>query len=60
LKHTTPSRISTHAYINPLVALILGMALAEEALTTRNVIAAIIIILSVAVITTYPVEREHK
>lgn len=59
LKHTTPSRVSTYAYINPLVALILGMVLAEEALTTRNVIATIIIILSVAIITTYPAEREH-
>jgi len=58
LKHTTPSRVSTHAYINPLVALILGMAFAEEALTTRNVIAAIIIIISVAIITTYPAEKE--
>lgn len=59
LRHTAPSQVSTHAYINPLVALILGMALAEEALTTRNVIAAIIIIISVTIITTYPAEREH-
>lgn len=60
LKRTTPSRISTHAYINPLVATILGWALAEEALTATNILAAIIIILSVVVITTYPAEREHR
>jgi drug/metabolite transporter (DMT)-like permease len=59
LKRTTPSRVSTHAYINPLVAMILGWALAEEALTARNVLAAIIILISVAVITTYAAESEH-
>jgi drug/metabolite transporter (DMT)-like permease len=58
LKHANLSRVSTHAYVNPLVAVILGWTLAEEALTTSNVLAAIIIILSVAVITTFPAEKE--
>ncbi len=58
LKHAQISRVSTHAYVNPLVAVILGWTLAEEALTASNVIAAIIIIMSVAVITTFPAERE--
>ena len=60
LKHATPSRISTYAYINPLVALFLGWMLAEEVLTAGNILAAIIIIMSVMVITIYPAEREHK
>jgi len=59
LKQTTPPRVSTHAYINPTVAMILGWALADEALTSRNILAAIIIIISVAIITTYPEERKH-
>jgi len=57
LKQTDISRVSTHAYINPLVAVILGWALAEEALTASNAIAAIVIILSVVVITTFPPEK---
>ena len=56
LKKVSPHRVSTHAYINPIVALILGSALAEEALTTRSLLAAIIIIISVAIITAYPNE----
>lgn len=60
LKHTDISRVSTHAYINPLVAVILGWALAEEALTANNVIAAIVIILSVVVITTFPPEKSKS
>lgn len=59
LKQTTPARVSTHAYINPIVAMILGWVLADEALTSRNILAAIIIIISVAIITTYPEERKH-
>ena len=59
LKQTAPSLVSTHAYINPIVAMILGWALADEALTSRNILAAIIIITSVAVITTYPAERKR-
>lgn len=59
LKQTAPPLVSTHAYINPVVALILGWALADEALTSRNILAAIIIIISVAIITTYPVEKKR-
>ena len=57
LKQTAPSLVSTHAYVNPVVAMILGWALADEALTSRNILAAIIIIISVAIITTYPVKK---
>ena len=57
LKQTAPSLVSTHAYVNPVVAMILGWALADEALTSRNILAAIIIIISVAIITAYPVKK---
>ncbi len=51
LKQIRPSRVATYAYINPVVALLLGLALADEQLTPRSIIAAIVIIISVAVIT---------
>lgn len=60
LKHTDPNWVSTHAYINPIVAMILGSTLAEEALTTRSIVAAIIIIISVAMITTCSSEKDNK
>ena len=52
IQHQPPSRVSTYAYVNPVVAVFLGWALAGEPLTLRTVIAAAIIIGAVALITT--------
>lgn len=53
LKVSTPARVSTYAYVNPVVAMILGATLAGETLTLQNVMAAVIILTSVAITTTY-------
>jgi drug/metabolite transporter (DMT)-like permease len=52
LQHQPAARVSTYAYVNPVVAVFLGWALAGEPLTLRTVIAAAIIIGAVALITT--------
>ena len=52
LGHQPPSRVSTYAYVNPVVAVFLGWAFAGEALSLRTAIAAAIIIGAVAIITT--------
>lgn len=46
-----PARVGTYAYVNPVVAMLLGWALADEPLTFRSVLAATIILGSVVVIT---------
>jgi|TARA_B100000405_G_scaffold18673_1_gene14270 drug/metabolite transporter (DMT)-like permease len=51
-----PSRVATYAYVNPVVALFLGWALAGEPLTPRSMLAAAIILASVVVITADPVQ----
>jgi drug/metabolite transporter (DMT)-like permease len=51
LRVSTPSRVATHAYVNPVVAVILGWAVAGEALTARMVVAAALIIGAVVLIT---------
>jgi len=51
LHHTTPARAASYAYVNPVVAVILGWALAGETLTPRMGLAAAIIIGSVVLIT---------
>jgi drug/metabolite transporter (DMT)-like permease len=51
LKQTTPERVSTYAYVNPIVAMILGWTLANEALTLQNTLATAIVLASVVVIT---------
>lgn len=53
LKMATPAKASTYAYVNPIVAMFLGWALANETLTIRNLAAAIIILTSVVIITTH-------
>lgn len=51
LRVTTPARVSTYAYVNPVVALVIGCWLADEKVDARILIAAGIIIVAVAVIT---------
>jgi len=48
---TTAARVSTYAYVNPLVALVLGWALADEPITARTLLAAAVILGAVAIIT---------
>jgi drug/metabolite transporter (DMT)-like permease len=55
LQHTTPARLASIAYVNPLVAVLLGWALAGEELTLRTALAAAVILLAVGLITTPPV-----
>lgn len=53
LKTVSATRVSTYAYVNPIVAMLLGWALANEPITTRNTLAAGIILVSVIIITIY-------
>jgi drug/metabolite transporter (DMT)-like permease len=50
---TTASRVSTYAYVNPVVAVLLGWAFAGEAITLRTALAAAIIVIAVALIIRY-------
>ncbi len=52
LDHVPPSRVSTYAYVNPVVALVLGWALLGEVLTPRILVSAGVILLGVVLVTT--------
>lgn len=52
LTASTPARVATYAYVNPVVALFLGWALAAEPLTGRSLVAGAVILGSVVLITT--------
>ena len=54
LRVSTPTRVSTYAYVNPVIAVLLGWALADEALTVRMAVAAAVIVSGVALITLAP------
>jgi drug/metabolite transporter (DMT)-like permease len=53
LHATTPARVSTYAYVNPIVAVLLGWALAGEAVTLRIALATVAIVASVVLIIRY-------
>jgi drug/metabolite transporter (DMT)-like permease len=52
LDKVSPARLGTYAYVNPLVAVMLGWAIAGERLSIRTGVAAAIVICAVALITT--------
>ena len=54
LRASTPARVSTHTYVNPIVAVLLGWALADEPLTPRMLVAMAVILSGVALITLAP------
>jgi drug/metabolite transporter (DMT)-like permease len=52
LRHCDPAKVATYAYVNPIVAVLLGAAFGGETLTMRIVMAAGLIIGSVAMVIT--------
>ena len=50
---TTPARVSTYAYVNPVVAVLLGWSFANEPMTLRTMVAAAVIVSAVVVIIRY-------
>jgi drug/metabolite transporter (DMT)-like permease len=51
MKHSTPARVSTYAYVNPVVAVFLGWLVLHEPVSPRIFVAAGVIIAGVAIIT---------
>ena len=51
LQHVEVAKVSTYAYVNPVVAVLLGWALAGEPVTARIGVAAAVIVAGVAFIT---------
>jgi drug/metabolite transporter (DMT)-like permease len=52
LRHCDPAKVATYAYVNPIVAVLLGTFFAGETVTVRTLIAAALIVGSVALIIT--------
>ena len=51
LRVTTAAKVSTHSFVNPVIAVFLGWAIAGEPVTPRTIAASAIIIAAVALIT---------
>jgi drug/metabolite transporter (DMT)-like permease len=51
MKHSTPARVATYAYVNPIVAVFLGWLLLHEPINPRTLTSAVIIVAAVVIIT---------
>ncbi len=51
MKHSSPARVATYAYVNPVVAVFLGWWLLDEAVTQRTIVGSVVIVAAVAMIT---------
>ncbi|MFT3868610.1 MAG: EamA family transporter [Nibricoccus sp.] len=52
MKNTTPARVSTYAYVNPVVAVFLGWLILREEITHRTLLATALIVTGVVIINT--------
>lgn len=51
LKNAQPAMVATYAYVNPVIAVILGWSIAGESLTAQMLVGAFVIVASVILIT---------
>jgi drug/metabolite transporter (DMT)-like permease len=54
IHHESPTKVGTYAYVNPVIAVVLGYFLAGEPLGTRAIMGTFLVLVSVVVITTTP------
>jgi drug/metabolite transporter (DMT)-like permease len=52
LHHDSPTRVGTYAYVNPVVAVLVGYFLGGEALGARTILGSVLVLVSVVMITT--------
>jgi len=57
IHHESPTKVGTYAYVNPVVAVLVGYLLGGEALGTRTILGTLFILISVIVITTTKVKK---
>jgi drug/metabolite transporter (DMT)-like permease len=54
LKKSTAARVGTYAFVNPIVALLIGWLLGGEAMSQRTLVAAAVILTAVVLVITAP------
>lgn len=59
IDHESPTKVGTYAYVNPVVAVLLGYFLGGEALGLRTVLGTVFVLISVLVITTTPARKSE-
>ena len=57
IHHESPTKVGTYAYVNPVVAVIIGYFLGGEVVGSRTLLGTLLVLVSVVVITTLPVKK---
>jgi drug/metabolite transporter (DMT)-like permease len=57
IHHESPTKVGTYAYVNPVVAVLLGHFLGGEELGVRTLVGMLCVLISVVVISTAPAEK---
>lgn len=57
IHHQSPTKVGTYAYVNPVVAVVIGYFFGGEALNVRTILGTLLVLASVVVITTMPTKR---
>ena len=57
LHHESPTKVGTYAYVNPVVAVLVGYFLGGEPLGLRTILGTLLVLVSVVVITAMPVKK---
>jgi drug/metabolite transporter (DMT)-like permease len=60
IHHESPTKVGTYAYVNPVVAVLVGYFLGGEAISPRTVVGTALVLVSVVVITTTPAKKAMK
>src|ERR1700756_418191 len=54
IHHESPTKVGTYAYVNPVVAVLVGYFLGGEAVGPRTIVGTVLVLVAVVVITTTP------
>src|SRR6266849_653408 len=57
IHHESPTKVGTYAYVNPVVAVLVGYFLGGEPLALRTIVGTALILISVLAITTMPAKK---
>ena len=57
IHHESPTKVGTYAYVNPVVAVLVGYFVGGETLGLRTILGTLFVLISVVVITTTPAKR---
>jgi drug/metabolite transporter (DMT)-like permease len=58
IHHESPTKVGTYAYVNPIVAVLVGYFFGGEALSLRTIVGTMFVLISVVVITTTRAKKQ--